>query len=87
MLTRKLGRAHLFLTEIGDFARFLLAFDSDNGVTGVRRTVQPQYFDRDTGARFINWLPVFIEHGSHSTVLQTREDNIALLQCALLNQQ
>jgi hypothetical protein len=35
----------------------------------------------------LNLLAVLIKHRSHSTVLQTRENDIALLQGALLNQQ
>ena len=87
MLTRELGGSHLLLSEVGDFTRFLLIFDSHNGITSVGRTIKAQNFDRDTGARFLNRLAVFIEHGAHTSVLQTREHNIALLQRTLLNQQ
>ena len=87
MLTRKLGGSHLLLSEVGDFARLLLIFDGHDGITGVGRAVQSQDFDRDTGARFLNRLAVFIEHGAHTSVLQTGEHNVALLQRTLLNQQ
>ena len=67
------------MTEISDFSGLLLTLYRHNRVTGIRRAIEPEHLYRNTGPRFFNLLAVLIQHGADTPVLQTRQDDIALL--------
>src|SRR5690606_36029361 len=84
--TGELDLAELALTEQCNFAGLLLVGHHHHLVTGIRRAVQAEDFDRNRRTGLLDGLAVLVEHGTHAAVVDADQNHVALTQGTVLNQ-
>ena len=85
-LLRELDVAELALAIQRDFARLAFVLDREDFIAGIRRALQAQHLHGHRRRGAFHRLAVLVEHGAHAAELVARDDRIAELQRALLDQ-
>src|SRR5690606_19801086 len=85
-LLRKLRIAELALAIQRDLAGLALAFDHEQLIARIRRTRETEHDDGQRRAGFRDRLPGFVEHRTHTAEFLPRDDRIAGLQGAALDE-
>ncbi len=74
------------MTELGDFPRLTLVCHNLNLLTGFRRAIETQHFQRNRRAGFFDRLAILINHRPYTAEVSTGQQHVTDLQLTTLNQ-